>query len=116
MGQVSYSFFPSDSQEIPRILRNPKSHYRVHTRPSVGAVFSHINPVHALQSYFFRPTLILSSHLHLGLPNGPFLHILLPKPCMAFIFILYSDRLVNVGEGKRQSLVLESLGRIECAV
>ena len=96
MGHISSSSsFPSDSQEIPHILRNPKSHYRFHTSPSVAAVFSHINPVHALPSYFLRPTLILSSHLYLGLPNVPFLYILLPKPCMTFIFLRYSDILVN---------------------
>jgi hypothetical protein len=34
--------------------------------------WSHINPVHAIISYFSMPDLILSSHLRLGLPVSPF--------------------------------------------
>jgi hypothetical protein len=55
----------SASQEIPRILWNPKVHYRTHKRP----------PPVPIQSTYPHPTswrniLILSSHLRLGLPSG----------------------------------------------
>ena len=42
------------SQEIPRISRNPKVHYRVYKRPPTVPI----------------PILILSTHLRLRLPSG----------------------------------------------
>jgi len=50
----------SASQEIPRILWNPKVHY------------CQLNPVHTPHPTSWRSILILSSHLRLGLPSGPF--------------------------------------------
>ena len=62
----------STSQENPRILWNPEVHYRIHSsRPlylswakSIQSMLSHPTS--------WRPILILSSHLRLGLPNGLF--------------------------------------------
>jgi len=58
------------SQEIPRISRNPKLHYRTHKRPPPVSNLGQPNPVHIHTSW--RSTLKLSTHLRLGLPSGLF--------------------------------------------
>jgi len=58
----------ADSQEIPRISRNPKAHYRTHKRPPPVCILGKPNPVHIPTSQL----LILSTHLRLGLPRGLF--------------------------------------------
>jgi hypothetical protein len=64
------------SQEIPPILWNPKVHCRIYKRPPPVCIPSKLNSVHTPTS-----TLILSSHLHVGLPSGLFPSFSPPKPC-----------------------------------
>ena len=56
------------SQEIPRISRNPKVHYRTHKRPPPVSILGQLNPVHIPTSWRSIP--ILSTHLRLRLPSG----------------------------------------------
>ena len=65
------------SQEIPRISRNPKVHYRTHKRPPTVCILGQPNPVHIPTSHLLeiRPNII-----HPSTPRSPQWSLILRFP------------------------------------
>ena len=56
------------SQEIPRISRNPKVHYRTHKRPPTVSTLGQLNPVHITTSHLLE---IRRNIIHPSTPRSP---------------------------------------------
>ena len=110
------------NQEIPRISRNSKVHYRTHKRPPPVSILA--SPIQSIYSHptSWRSVLILSTHLHLGLPSGLFpsgfptktLYTPLSSPiratCPAHLILLdYITRTISGEEYKSFSSSLRNL-------
>jgi hypothetical protein len=76
----------SATEEIPRILGNPKVHYSVHNSQQLTLFLSQINQVHTPNPIPWRNILILSPNLSLGFSSGLF---------TSFRGLCPSKRLVN---------------------
>ena len=78
----------SVSHKIPRILWNPKVHYRVHNSLVLVSVLSRVNQIGVLQAHFFKIHFNITPHLRLDLPCNLFpsgfptknLHAILVSP------------------------------------
>ena len=68
------------SQDIPRISRNPKVHYRTHKRPPPVSILGQPNPVHIPTSHLLEIHPNISTHLCLGLPVVSFPPVSPPRP------------------------------------
>jgi len=101
----------SASQEIPRILWNPKVHYRIQKCPPPLPFLSHFDPIHTPTSHFLK--IHITSHLSLALPSGFFpscfptktlytsLHSPIRATCPAhLIFLDFITRKI-LGEGNK---------------
>ena len=61
------NWFPA-SQEIPRISRNPKDHYRTHKCPPPDSILGQPNPVHIPTSHLLE---IHPNIIHPSTPRSP---------------------------------------------
>jgi hypothetical protein len=60
------------THEFPKMLWNPRGHYRIHKSLPLVPITSQITLVHITPSYFSKTHFNIIPHLHLCLPNSLF--------------------------------------------
>jgi len=71
----------SVGQEIPHLLQNHKTNYRIQKIPPLILFLSQMNPIHTLIGIF---CFLKTSHIHLGIPSGLYPIGFLTKFCYNF--------------------------------
>jgi hypothetical protein len=74
------------TEELARILCNPKVHYRVHKSLLLAPMLRHINPIHTIPSCLSKIYFNIVTHLRLGLPSGLILSSFPTNILYAFLF------------------------------
>jgi hypothetical protein len=77
------------SRGLSCILLKPRIHYRVHMGPPLVPILNQKNPIHAFPSCSPR-CILISCHIHMGLPSGILLSDFLFK--MLYAFLLFQMR------------------------